>query len=105
MKLITWNVRGMNKLFKKKEIKEFFRKNKINIVAIIEHRVQEQHANKIISKIAPGWERRTNYGSGGTQRKFNLWWKIQQHNTYMGKYVYSPQGQNSVSQLFIALKM
>lgn len=73
MKLITWNVRGMNKLYKQKEIKVFISKNKIKMIATVEHRVKEQNAGQIIKKIVPGWSWHDNYNSNTRWRIWILW--------------------------------
>lgn len=41
MKFITWNVRGLNKVYKQKELKSFIIENKVSIIAILENRVNE----------------------------------------------------------------
>lgn len=54
--IVTWNVRGFNKMFKHKELKVFMRDNKVDMIAICEHRVKDTKAAKIIRKVLPGWE-------------------------------------------------
>lgn len=56
MKVITWNVRGMNKVYKQKETREFIKENKVNIIAIVEHKIQEYKEGQVINKIAHAWE-------------------------------------------------
>ncbi|XP_075077386.1 uncharacterized protein LOC142164109 [Nicotiana tabacum] len=73
MKLVTWNVRGLNKLYKQKEMKEFIKENNIAIIAIVEHRVTELVAKKIKNKIAPQWNWCNNYGTGDRGRIWLLW--------------------------------
>lgn len=50
MKLVTWNDRGLNKAYKKKEVQRFIRENNISIIAIVERRVQEKYSSKILNK-------------------------------------------------------
>lgn len=50
MKLITWNTRGLNKLHKQKELKVFMKVNKVSIIAIIEHKVEENITSRIVQK-------------------------------------------------------
>lgn len=73
MKLITWNVRGLNKLYKQKEMNEFLTVNKVSIIAIIEHRVTEQASKKIVDRIAPLWKWSNNYNTGKRGRIWILW--------------------------------
>lgn len=53
MTLITWNTRGLNKFYKQKEMKLFLKTNKVSIIAIIEHKIKENIASRVIQKIAP----------------------------------------------------
>lgn len=39
MKIVACNIRGLNKLFKPKDLCSFIRVNKISLLAIVEHRV------------------------------------------------------------------
>ncbi|KAL3329033.1 hypothetical protein AABB24_036239 [Solanum stoloniferum] len=57
--LVTWNVRGFNQEVKHKEMRLFLR-NKVNMIAICEHRVREDRVSSIINKIMPSWEWYTN---------------------------------------------
>lgn len=61
MTLITWNTRGLNNLHKQKEMKLFMKINKVSIIAIIEHKIKENIASRVILKIAPGWLYAANY--------------------------------------------
>lgn len=40
MSVITWNVRGLNKTYKQKEIKEFIKGNNKAIITLVEYRVK-----------------------------------------------------------------
>lgn len=68
--IITWNVRGFNKVFKHKELRVFMKENKVNMIAISEHRVHEAKADKIIKKILPGWKW---YHNVSTSCKGRIW--------------------------------
>jgi len=46
MTLICWNVRGINKPFKQKEIKNFLHKNKFEICGLLETRVKAEMFKK-----------------------------------------------------------
>lgn len=41
--IVSWNVRGLNKVYKHKELKMFLTDNNVSMLADIEHRVREQH--------------------------------------------------------------
>lgn len=73
MSVITWNVRGLNKVYKQKEVKEFIRGNNKAVIALVEHRVKEIKATEIIKKIAPGWEWILNARTGQKGRIWVLW--------------------------------
>ncbi|KAK4718894.1 hypothetical protein R3W88_017232 [Solanum pinnatisectum] len=61
--LVTWNVRGFDQEVKHKEMRLFLRRNKVNMIAIYEHRVREDRVSSIINKIMPSWEWCTNYAN------------------------------------------
>ncbi|XP_019251069.1 PREDICTED: uncharacterized protein LOC109229979 [Nicotiana attenuata] len=63
MKWIIWNVRGINKLYKKKELKNYLKTKNIKLVGIIEARVKENKARENSQHIAPGWEMINNYNA------------------------------------------
>lgn len=73
MKLITWNVRGSNKVYKQTELMKFILMNKVGIIAILEHRVQAQYAKQVIMKIAYCWDWHANYSDAGRGRIWVLW--------------------------------
>lgn len=54
MKLVAWNIRGLNKIFKQKELCRFISINKISIMAIFEHRTNEEKGKQIMKKVAAG---------------------------------------------------
>ncbi|XP_075108980.1 uncharacterized protein LOC142180803 [Nicotiana tabacum] len=73
MKVITWNVRGVNKVYKQKELMEFIKVNKVNVIAIIEHRVKECKDRQVINKIVPNWEGISNISLNNKGRIWLLW--------------------------------
>ncbi|XP_016435958.1 uncharacterized protein LOC107762145 [Nicotiana tabacum] len=73
MSVITWNVRGLNKTYKQKEIKEFIRGNNKAIITLVEHRVKDQKENAVIKKIAPGWEWVSNSSVNYKRRIWIMW--------------------------------
>ena len=54
MKWTFWNVRGMNKRYKQKEIKQFLLNNKVSLAGLIETRVKENNTSTTINSIAAG---------------------------------------------------
>lgn len=68
MNIVTWNVRGLNKVYKQKELKVIIKENKIGLLAILEHRVVEKLETKIIQKIAQGWRWISNASSNNKGR-------------------------------------
>ncbi|XP_060200597.1 uncharacterized protein LOC132628856 [Lycium barbarum] len=74
MRLVTWNVRGFNKLYKQREMVKFVRENNVHIIAIIEHRVNRKFAAKIVKKVFPGWTWADNYNSNDQGRIWMLWY-------------------------------
>ncbi|XP_019239440.1 PREDICTED: uncharacterized protein LOC109219434 [Nicotiana attenuata] len=73
MSVITWNIRGLNKTYKQKDVKEFIRSNNKAIIALVEHRVKEHRANDIIKKIAHGWQWISNASPNKKSRIWVLW--------------------------------
>ncbi|XP_075101938.1 uncharacterized protein LOC142177361 [Nicotiana tabacum] len=73
MNVVTWNVRGLNKTYKHKELRIAIKENKMGLLTVLEHRIKECKAEKIIKKIVPGWEWVSNYGNNTTGRFWILW--------------------------------
>jgi len=44
MKLLIWNIRGINKPFKQQELRKEIRRLKINVLCLVENRVKEDNA-------------------------------------------------------------
>lgn len=63
MRILIWNVRGCNKLFKQKEVKLFLQRNKVDIAILLETRVKKDKAPRIMGKMCRGWEYINNYRS------------------------------------------
>lgn len=61
MRLLRWNVRGLNKPFKQKEIKCFVLKNKIDVCSFSETRVKFHNFPKSSAKINKNWNFIHNY--------------------------------------------
>lgn len=55
MIVASWNVRGFNKIYNQKEIKNYISQNNIVLLALIETRAQEKYAKKIVHKVFGNW--------------------------------------------------
>ncbi|XP_019255064.1 PREDICTED: uncharacterized protein LOC109233643 [Nicotiana attenuata] len=73
MNIIVWNVRGMNKVYKQKELKTFIRENKVVLIAVLENRVKETKAESIIKKIFNNWRWIANYSQAPRGRIWIAW--------------------------------
>ena len=68
IKRLFWNVRGMNKRYKQKEIKLLLQKNKVTLARLVESRVKDKNVNSILKGIAPGWQILHNYSDNPNGR-------------------------------------
>ncbi|XP_075088499.1 uncharacterized protein LOC142170480 [Nicotiana tabacum] len=73
MTWLFWNVRGINKRYKQKELKQYLIDNQIRLVGLVETRVKENKAQSIATKVAPKWDRLTNYTEAINRRIWILW--------------------------------
>jgi len=51
---LVWNMRGINKRYKQKELAKYLKKNKIKVEELVETRMKEHRAQAIYNKIVPG---------------------------------------------------
>lgn len=56
-----WNIRGLNDPIKQKEAKFFVKNNKLSLVGLIEHKIKEPRAERIVIYICPNWHFTHNY--------------------------------------------
>ncbi|XP_075076803.1 uncharacterized protein LOC142163419 [Nicotiana tabacum] len=70
----TWNIRGMNKPYKQKELRFFRQKNKIDIFGCLETRVKERRAKSIVTKVDRDWGYCCNY-TKAIKGRIWLFWK------------------------------
>lgn len=61
MTWLFWNIRGVNKGYKQKELKQYLKENHIKLTAFLETRVKENNAQCIASKVVPKWQIHSNY--------------------------------------------
>jgi hypothetical protein len=54
MKMLVWNVRGLNHPSKQREVQSVIRQKKINLACLIETKVKEKKADLISSFMLPG---------------------------------------------------
>ncbi|KAK6784679.1 hypothetical protein RDI58_018134 [Solanum bulbocastanum] len=70
---VTWNVRGFNQKVKHKELRLFIKRNKVNLIAIYEHRVRDERVSIIIKKNMAGWNWCTNECNNVRGRIWVIW--------------------------------
>ena len=71
--MVFWNVKGMNKRYKQKEIKLFLQNNKVTLAGLIETRFKEKNVKTILKGIAPGWRVLHNYTDSPNGRIRIVW--------------------------------
>ena len=72
MKWLFWNVRGMNKRYKQKEIKLLLQ-NKVSLAGLVETRVKSNNVRSVLQGIAPGWKALHNYDDSPKGRIWLIW--------------------------------
>uniref|UniRef100_A0A1S3YJW7 Uncharacterized protein n=1 Tax=Nicotiana tabacum TaxID=4097 RepID=A0A1S3YJW7_TOBAC len=73
MNLCTWNIRGLNKPHKQKELRLFLRKYKVDVMGCLDTRVKERKSARIISQVAREWNLCCNYNAHPNGRIWLLW--------------------------------
>jgi exonuclease III len=73
MKVLSWNIRGLNKAFKQREIRKVIRLWKISILCLVETKVRQENMDRVISNTLPGWEVLHNYGAHCYGRIWICW--------------------------------
>jgi hypothetical protein len=56
MKLLSWNVRGLNMPLKQKEVRKVVRRLNLSIVCLVETRVKVDNFPQIVASMLPGWK-------------------------------------------------
>lgn len=63
MKLIAWKDRKLNKYHRQRELRKFLYEHNINLLAMVEHKVNKKHGEAIIKRVVKGWSRVANHNS------------------------------------------
>jgi len=61
MKLLSWNVRGLNMPLTQKEVRKVVRRLNLAIVCLVETRVKVDNFPRIVASMLPGWKVINNY--------------------------------------------
>lgn len=70
---LFWNIRGVNKRYKQKELRNYIKAKKIKLAGIIETRVKEHKFQAISRNIIPRWEALNNYQYASNGRIWIVW--------------------------------
>lgn len=73
MTWLIWNIRGLNKRHKQKEIKQYIKEKHYKLAGLVETKVKEDKAEKMINRIVPNWSRITNYEHAVNGRVWIIW--------------------------------
>ncbi|XVE56052.1 hypothetical protein DITRI_Ditri03aG0206000 [Diplodiscus trichospermus] len=73
MKIIVWNVRGLNNPLKQKEIIGRIKKIKAGLVCLLETRVKQHKMQEIVDRHFPGWGIIHDYSLAPNGRIWMLW--------------------------------
>lgn len=73
MKWLFWNIQGINKSYKQKELKLYLKNKKIKFAGLIKTRVKDHNISKVLNSIAPGWCCVHNYQYATNGRVWVIW--------------------------------
>ncbi|XP_019263542.1 PREDICTED: uncharacterized protein LOC109241272 [Nicotiana attenuata] len=73
MTWVIWNVRGINKRYKQKELKIYVQNKQIKLAGFLETRVKENRDNRVFKNILPGWAIQNNYQNAINGRIWLTW--------------------------------
>ena len=73
MKVGSWNIRGVGKPFKQKELRTWILKNHLSMAGVLETRVRVNLSPQIINSIIPSWQTIYNYTQHPNGRIWMLW--------------------------------
>lgn len=69
----SWNVRGFNKSTKHAVVREWVRNQSLQFGSLIETRVKEKKAERIVSEVFQGWNFMSNYEFSRLGRLWVIW--------------------------------
>lgn len=72
MKWVVWNVTGINKRYKHKELRIYLKINKISLAGLVDTRVEENKVINIAKLVAPGWDMLYKYNA--TNKRICIIW-------------------------------
>lgn len=75
MRWMVWNIRGVNKAYKRKELRNIISKLNVSLVILLETRVKEHKAKPIIEQLPNDFEWNHNYDYASNGRIWLLWKK------------------------------
>lgn len=68
-----WNMRGLNDPIKQKEVRSFVTINKLSFLGLVEHKIKEPNASKILTSMLPFWNFVHNYVQAPNGRIIVAW--------------------------------
>ncbi|CAK8574902.1 unnamed protein product [Lathyrus sativus] len=71
--IVTWNVRGINKQARHREISSYISTFSVPICALLETKVKQNNADKIRKSFGPNWKFEDNYEHNSNGRICILW--------------------------------
>jgi exonuclease III len=73
MKLLSWNVRGLNMPLKQKEVRKVVRRLNLSIVCLVETRIKVDNFSQIVASMLPSWEVINNYSQHYLRKIWICW--------------------------------
>ncbi|XP_059310190.1 uncharacterized protein LOC132061374 [Lycium ferocissimum] len=73
MSSLFWNIRGINKRYKQKELKKYLGNKRIRLAGLIETRVKDHNKARVLNNIVPGWKALNNYQQADNGRNLFVW--------------------------------
>lgn len=68
-----WNLRGLNDPLKQSEARKWVKNNNLSLVGLIEHKIKEPKAQKIVNIMFPHWHAANNFPQGPLGRILLCW--------------------------------
>ncbi|XP_059315374.1 uncharacterized protein LOC132065978 [Lycium ferocissimum] len=69
----SWNIRGLNRPFKQKELKTFLLKNKVSLLGCLETKIKQDKVRKVRKNLGTEWEVFADYSQEPNGRIWVLW--------------------------------